>query len=104
LPSSLLLTLHGDTVGAGTGRLAWGLWWAAKCGVVQGRRSSRCWQVQKHGLQFVVYRTDNGNPVCQSIVEKKSIAMTTPVLTLEEMSVYTGPEDVKGNTGLVFTF
>lgn len=67
-------------------------------------RCSRYWQVEKRGLQFVVYRTDNGNPVCQSIMEKKSIAMTSLTLMLEETCVYKGPKEVKGNTGLFFTF
>lgn len=63
-------------------------------------RHLRYWQVQKRELQFVVYRTDSGNPECQSIMEKKGIAMTSLTPMLEEMCVYKGPEDVKGNTGL----
>lgn len=60
------------------------------------------WQVENHGLQFVVCRTGNGNPMCQAITEKRSIAMTSLLLMLEEMSK--GPEEVKENAGLIFNF
>lgn len=36
-------------------------------------------------------------------MEKKSIAMTSLTLMLEESRVYKGPQEAKGNTGLFFT-
>ncbi|KAJ7402019.1 hypothetical protein BTVI_90168 [Pitangus sulphuratus] len=100
--SLLVLTLHGCETKSETWLLAWGISWVTEY-VAKGMRSSRYWQVEKRGLQFVVYRADNGNPVCQAIKEKKSIAMTSLTLMLEE-SVYKGPVEVKGNTGLFFNF
>lgn len=66
-------------------------------------RSSRYWQAEKPGLKFVVYRTDNGRTACQAIMERKSIAMTSLTLMLEE----TGVRKVKGGEEkykLVFHF